>query len=1261
VRRLKFFIVVFASLIVLIFMIKYLSLPFLKAVLKSKYDITLSFSVLSASDIDTFAVKDLVIEKSNHFKISIETLAFSPDRSTDSVFRSNWILKNLFIENLYLELYEPFFEKKGDSQPFELPYFPLKQTKIINGGAIIHLKDRDIELQNINISGFKEYEIDVEKIEHRDKRGGLDPITGTLSATLFASKFDYALKRLDFSSDFFVFNGKTEKSEERCFEGGFFINGKKALNFLDINGTGNIEGELSCVREKGSAPYISGSLKGSNVAILLDDRKLDFWDFFSDFNIHSDRLLINNFTIFNKNNPVATIEASSIFAEKKIEGHAHIMDIGFENILNRMGETTTVEFFPRGTVEFSNPYDRFDLKMTGTLRLSGFEVEDDGYILDLKDSYDITVEGNILPDRAILNKGTVISSDRTSRADVGKSWFDFKSKFSINVLPSSRVDVTKIGKIANIQVGGFGLIEGKISSLYENPLIKGRVRLKNCLVDFAHLDSCEGDVSLRNMILAFDVKDSAFGNSTGSNANVAIDFKKGLINFSANNISGRVKDFGKLLKRKIPIDGDYSFSGKGAYSDIYGKGNLDLLNFYLSGGNLYYKKALLADKVNIHIVTKKDQFHLDNSYIHYKKSSIKLTGHIDQNRESEIQGELSSFFPEDFPIFKNISFIAPRMGIKLTGKIENPQIKGNFFLGKVSYEKINLGNLSLSAVMNTGEQFLSAKGNLGDAFSFEGEMMNFSIKKLNASIKANRFETNFDDMIVKLSGRTEIKSGIVDAKLEMLQIEAPDLDLKNSDPLIISGPMDALSVKKTDFSGNFGTLSLSGDIIQGEPYLDISGEIKPLLLQPYFSDGVSDIAGKAFFDLSLKKSELFGKMKIKDISFNIDELNLPVSGINGNILFKRDEWEIPGINGVIGDGTIRIFGKGNMFPEPEGEIKLAISNAYAKNKNLGQFSFSTDLAISLGLDETPTVSGDIELKNIMYRRDISIESEIVKTILSSGKESLDRKDSDEEAVRFNLHVTGRNNIKIRTNLLKTDLDFDTYIFGDSNNIGLSGIINLREGKLVFKQNEFEIERGIIQLETEEEVMAYLDIEATNRALVAPRKDNLESIEVAAAPSKKEEYKLILNIFGHAEDPQIKLRSIPYLEQTDIYSILLWGEFFDIYSSNINIRNIAISAVTDIIGINTAVKENFKLTSFELKSMYSETLAKTVIKIEAVKELYPFLFLTFLSNPVNSNDQSVELKYKGKKLDFNVNWKSENDAENDFGSIGFDIRLNYVFE
>jgi len=50
-----------------------------------------------------------------------------------------------------------------------------------------------------------------------------------------------------------------------------------------------------------------------------------------------------------------------------------------------------------------------------------------------------------------------------------------------------------------------------------------------------------------------------------------------------------------------------------------------------------------------------------------------------------------------------------------------------------------------------------------------------------------------------------------------------------------------------------------------------------------------------------------------------------------------------------------------------------------------------------------------------------------------------------------------------------------------------------------------------------------------------------------------------------------------------------------------------------------------------------------------------------SNPADPADQMFGLTYRGSNFDLSLDWKYKNKLETDYGGVGVNFMLNYLFE
>jgi len=323
---------------------------------------------------------------------------------------------------------------------------------------------------------------------------------------------------------------------------------------------------------------------------------------------------------------------------------------------------------------------------------------------------------------------------------------------------------------------------------------------------------------------------------------------------------------------------------------------------------------------------------------------------------------------------------------------------------------------------------------------------------------------------------------------------------------------------------------------------------------------------------------------------------------------------------------------------------LSLTDATSKNPKIGNFSFSTYLDLAFSKNEPPFIKGSIDLKNILYKKDIDIATAIIGAIKSTSVEKIETEKKKQRAAELNINVTGSNNIRIENNIVETGVSLITTVSGTLDDPKIEGDIKLVEGKFYFQGHKFDIDHGTISLYTDSD--PYFDIVA---------KTSYEADNCITFTDQKFSGLYDITLYASGNDlskKSIRLESSPVLErEADIWLLFTCGG--DIFPG--------IGSISDVVGINEAVKSNFGFTRFNLKPIFSDETGKLEPKIVAVKEITPFLDLSFELSPNNPKDQSIELKYKGNLFDSNMKWSANSDFDREWGKIGFDVNLRYVYE
>ncbi len=1241
--RFKFLSYALFVIVALIFVLRFLTYPLMTFALKQYFNTDLSFSGFYVSGFNSFKIKDIRVEKPKFFYFYAEELEFSPGRKYSGIFTAKWILEKLSVKQGLIILEDSLFEESEEAEDsfFELPFFPLEKISLDSLDVRISVNDLDLEILDISLKGSNDYQLSAFLMVGHSSLN--TPFHADMSAEFSAEEYSYALKKLSFLSD------------------GIAVNIFETEDFENTDIAGHIEADLQML-----SPYIGEELKGFVEAVIIPPssenksfgirfqgenieypaHKISMFDVFGDMSIYPDEMVLNQLVAADENRIILSADGKKSFDDSLVSGNISLYKADFKNIMKKVSVDNIVDMKVSGEIDYS--FDTADMTGNAFCSLKAHYLSvDSGKTIKIDDYHDVTADMNFNKERISIEKAEIVSGDKINRIFLENAWFDFDGDGSLRipVKEGSMVEVKKAGLLDEMSFSAYGAVTGIIEGPYSSPVISGRFDGSSCFVEGFSFDRCGMDVVYDDSVLSFSIDNLKTKSVNIEKADLAVNIAKDVsVDFSVSGLKGDVGDLKYITGENIPISGDFRLSAEGRYGNY-----LEKLKASLVMDGFSIEEVPVADKIKLFLSDEPEKVRVYNSSASYGGNELTVEGVVDKRTfEMNLSAGLESFSKKDFSGLESLKAKTNELSAKITGTVYEPAVDVDISFDDIIYEDIKMGDLSLLLFYRGQTGIFSFSGDLGDSIELNGEMKDFSLPSLRADMKVKNFLHKVSDYFVKTSFTGKIEKEEVAVDFTKLFVEYKDIFIQNNRPFTISGTPEHMVLPKTFFGGELSNFSVEGELKNGIPKLKLSGNVYPRILSAFYVSQIQNVSGNLYFDILLEDRDLEGEVKLRDVSFMPRDIKFPVKELEGAFYFEGDSWHIDEIRGEAGGGRTLISGSGSLSVEdPVVNLSVVLENATTKWEPVGDFSFSSDIKVSYDHHETVMVNGNVMLKNLVYRNDIDLENELVSMLIAEGKRRYTggAVSGADSGLFLDLSIKGQHNIKVDSNLLKTGLTFDLSVRGKPENPVIGGTVNLKDGLLFFRKNTFEIKRGIITKQRGEDSKPYIDVEAST-TIDVEEKDH------------KTEYNITLLAEGYYDRMQITLLSSPDLEQEKIYSLLLWGS----PGGGEDTGNVAITAVvTNILGITGEVKKNLRLAQFDLVPKYSEFDDKTVLKLIAVKEIYPSFFITLESNTYDASDQYLELRYKREDAEFSLEWKSRDKLESDFGGIGFDVELDYIFK
>ena len=1279
-----------------IFFVKFIFYPLSLFVLQEKFGIFYDFDSPYLAFDSTFTVKNIRLSYKDSVKTEINSFSFNIGKKFSGIFKNHVVLHSLEMLDANIEIDSKFFAEQGGKPaetdsgemklPSKIPFFPLEEINIRNLNFTLRDGEKTLlSSKKVSLSGNGFYRLGLPDNFVASNSVIKKDLVFNLTFDFTADEENYALNMLEINSEGFSLSAEQPQENQNLFSGslaiklneigemfGINLKGDFYLDFDSENLAAYIPKLMKSRTYLGLPPEpqnvgklnldILGALPEMNLILTVSDLNLEGfrpWDIHGKIRMTPTKTFIERLNFFHKNKVSISLDGEFPYSKRNVKGFVRLYDFDFDDCLRRMTQSGLVNMIVSGKVSYRFDVDKLRAEdMFADLVVTEFDVMHKE-LMDLpRDTY-VTGHLAIGADGVDLKDAQVKTADDSSHLYLKGSYYGFADtmKFHIPIVKGSYIDLGRdIKKIAGFNVRGKGPIEVLVTSFYTNPLITSNFKGKACHFAGFNSDSCDIDINLKDFVFDIVINEIRQKTISSKDSIVTINFNDDdfPVYFKINKAEGKLSDASALFGIDTEdFSGTAFLQAEGLFKNGLSKlsAQAKIRDFKKKGKN---GDVRIADSVELDLFEKDAENLGGKGAILYGRNSIKVDAELAKaDLNSRITAYFDSFYPEDFDFYEDIRFEKPTLDIRLSGLLSSPDITGKVDVPKLEVYGVKAGDFFAEAQYTGENMFFSLNGGFGRNINFSVELPDLDKTKLKADASVKGFTYKNDDVAAKVYLDAGIRGDKININVENLKARKGEFIVQSAQPFVISGDFAQLRLNdKTYFEGGVINFYLEGgvNLENLDPDIHANGEIsmknlrKMKIMENYRS---SNPDGKLNFDISYKNSNLNGLINVVDFAYILQDPRIVLKNFNGTLSVENNKWTLEKLSGNAGDGNLTLKGDGKGFmPVENFSLNISAVNLTGKYAAVGDFAVSANIDFIAFSENQFSLSGDMELKNIVYNQPLSLDSDFLKMMSKLGKKKASAQLDKSNPIDLNLKIVGKNNLRIRTNLIQADIFMDLILSGTTQKPDLEGSIVVKNGKLQYKQNDFSITRGNISFEGDG-INPYLDFEST-RNLVAKLQDTNKDFRITMYA--------VGYPFKENEQLEITFDSTPQLDQEQLRSLLLWGKIGDEFSGDL-----AIAAATDIMGISTEVRKNFNLSKFELIPKYSELDEKTVLKLIAEKEIYRNLFLMLESNPSDATDQIVELKYRTKLLEGIMGWKNKDMLESNYGGIGFDLKLEYVFE
>jgi translocation and assembly module TamB len=387
----------------------------------------------------------------------------------------------------------------------------------------------------------------------------------------------------------------------------------------------------------------------------------------------------------------------------------------------------------------------------------------------------------------------------------------------------------------------------------------------------------------------------------------------------------------------------------------------------------------------------------------------------------------------------------------------------------------------------------------------------------------------------------------------------------------------------------------------------------------------------------------------------VGDQRLSLSNLAGVILFApvrqttQVQAQIESLKGILGGGQVRASGGALL----EGfSLSRFLFNVNGQNVTVDypqdfRSTVTADLELR-GDKKDQFISGTVNVHRTEYTKDIELADLINRRPAPSIEEGGEFQFS--QTANFDkLRVEGRNALIMRNNLGNLVASVSLQLNGPVKDPIIEGRVTATRGTLNFRNNPYEITRGLIYFPPRLGADPVLNIEA--QAVIRG-------------------YRLTALLEGPLSHPQTNVSAEPSLPQADVVSLMLTGTLSSTETSTSVLAQsglgTAASLLTDALinaPISKATNKLFGLSRLEISPVIGGTGSTPTARLTAARRISKDIVVTYSTNIASDPNQVLAVEYRvSNRLSFVAEYEqgSTRNLSTRSNNYGFEIRFRKRF-
>lgn len=389
---------------------------------------------------------------------------------------------------------------------------------------------------------------------------------------------------------------------------------------------------------------------------------------------------------------------------------------------------------------------------------------------------------------------------------------------------------------------------------------------------------------------------------------------------------------------------------------------------------------------------------------------------------------------------------------------------------------------------------------------------------------------------------------------------------------------------------------------------------------------VPDLDVEGYVDLlatvrgTLGDPVLNGQGEIRDARIVIPNFPHELENVRGTLLFNRDAIELEGGRARVGGG--QVFASGRL-PLPRAgaplEYRFQVSADDLSLRYPEGFLARGDANLSLiAAGPSRTIRGEVRLDRLFYLEDVEVGTlELLRGAFERERLQVAETDEFLATTQLNIQISGDDALRVNNNVARLRGDLDLFVRGTLANPVLFGQVELAlGGRLVYADNEYEVERGLLTFNNPYRIDPVIDL---------------------VAITEVRNFDITLSLSGTLERLNAQFSSEEGLADLEILALLATGQELEEEgrirapgerSPEMDVRASEILAGQAASLVSKRVGTLFGFDRFRIDPQSNATGgAIGSVRLTVGKRISRDLFVTYSSNPAASEEYLVRMEWQ----------------------------------